>query len=490
MPRFNWVLLFNKVPCKTVLVIGKHQDAQDVVSIAEHVYLLESDADSDCFQANKEENENITVVQDDEISKLIIDIVIVCCSKNSSRKFLNNIETTFPHEKFHVVYHFKSSMLCNRIIQVSAINRLSGSLIYFPYKRFEFNHFIDLFRDGLRLDEIFQFVKHLLARTEFGAYIPKSGCRSNIENIINYVSKVHGLNISVHSRIRNGSTGSYLADLGDYILRVPHSDFTNDLYCKNNFSVLQKLFGMDLPFRVPEPLGEGMYGGNHYYIESKILGTSLDINKQGASVVDAVLRNALNALNDPKMQIGFVTEQSAYNLIHQELIGLKNHLTAEQIMLYEEFSQAFVNMSGGLQIPLVITHGDFKNANFIISQDKFATINGVIDWEFSPLIWFPLYDFLVLVVNHYHQLKGQHEFVKYVSEIEQGNDNEKIYELLSQYLMALSLDREDILPIIIICLLRHMNVNFSEELKQKRVWANVFTDTIDVIAKKFLRSIK
>lgn len=488
MPRFNWVLLFNKLPGKKALVIGSHQDAQEVFPIAEHVYLLENGTDSDYYQADKVVNGKITVVNDNEIANLNIDIAIVYCTKNLSNKLRNMLDSTFPHDKCHVVYHYKCSTLFNRIIKVIEINRVSGYLLYFPYKSFDFNHFIDIFRNGLCLKKIIQLLKHTLVRTEFGAYIPKSGCRSNIENIISYVSNMHGLNISVPSRIRNGSTGSYLADLGDYILRVPHSDFANDRYCKNNFSVLQKLSGMDLPFRVPDAVGEGEYGGNHYYIESKILGTSLDIIKQDTPVVDAVFRHALIALNDSRMLAGIVTEQSAHNLIHQEMLGLASHLTSEQIKLYEEFNAAFVIMAVGMKIPLVITHGDYKSSNFIITQDRFPTISGVIDWEFSPLAWFPLYDFLVLVVNHFYRLKGQHELIRYVFEIEQGQGLGNVNELMTQYTESLCLDKSLILPIMIICLFRHMNVNYVETQKEMRFWSEIFSDTIDPMVNKFLRT--
>lgn len=488
MPRFNWILLFNNLPDKKVLVIGNHQDANDVIPIADHVYLLVNGTDFVLNQTGKVDNDKITVVQDNEVNELDIDIAIVCCSNKLSNKLRIKLETTFPPEKCHVVHQYKNSTLFNRILQVIAISRVSDSLLYFPYKSFDSNHFIDVFKNGLRMKGIFQLVKHTLARAEFGVYIPKSGCVSNIENIIDNVSNVHGLNFSVPSRIRNGSTGSYLADLGGDILRVPHSDFANDRFCKNNFSVLQKLSEMDLPFKVPDPVGEGIYGGNHYYIESKILGMSLDLIKPDIPILDAVFEHALSALNDPRMQVGFVTEQSAHSLVNREMLGLVKHLTPKQRRLYEDFGAAFVKLSVDMKLPLVITHGDFKNSNFIISLDSIPTIRGVIDWEFSPLVWFPFYDFLVLVFDHYCRLKGKYELAKYVSDVMQGQCLDNINGLISQYAGALGLDKSVVFPIMIICMLRHMNVNFDAQHKHKQVWADVFADTIDPMATKYLRS--
>lgn len=487
MPRFNWDMLFNNFPEKKILIVGNLEDALEFSPIAEHIYLFQTNSDN--IQEHIEVNKKITLVHDSALGRLDVDIVIVFHSKDVELNTIRSLEKCITKINCHKVYIYKNSTLPNRIKQVLLSKFTCERVVFFPYKNFASCHFIDLFRSGIRCREIFKLLKHTLFRQDFGIYVPQNGSQSNIDNIIGDIINAHSLSVPTPSRIRTGSTGSFVVDLEDYILRVPGSVLASNQYCANNFSALKELSGKDLPFSVPIPVCEGAYAGNHYYVESKISGTSLDLMKIDDQGRTAVFNHALSALMDPRMRGGPITEQQAFKLINHEIDEVTDHLTAEQVLFYKKVCQSVVDLVVSKQIPLVITHGDYKNSNFIITPGKIPSVNGVIDWEFSPLYWFPLYDFFVLAVYSYYQINRQHDVVIYMSEIGRGQTCKDVNVLLKQFADALHLDEKVILPLTIICMLRYINITFSVEQKKKRLWLDFFSEQIDPVARQFIKSL-
>ena len=347
--------------------------------------------------------------------------------------------------------------------------------VIFHYPSLDRLHFIREIpvNKRMNLSHLFFYIKMLLKGNNCCFYYlkdPDNGikrCENNfIESIINRIEKKHNIIAEQPILIRNGSSGTMITDIGDYIVRMPQTKHALE-FCQNNYNSLSKLALLNLPYRVPETISYGIFNGQEYFIEKKIHGISLDLTSLFSNKINESITNqAFHFLINDKLKISNMTDQEFNNLVEGEfIISLK---------LLEKYRNIIIHLFDLIKdkltahnLPLVIKHGDFKSSNFIYSRRE-NIISGIIDWEYSDMPGLPLFDlFTLLAYDSKRNWRDPQSIIARFWELACTADEN--YFIMT-YLKEMGIPLSVVKPLCLVFMITHLNRYYLPEVMAHEYW--------------------
>ncbi|MEO8324410.1 MAG: phosphotransferase [Nitrospirota bacterium] len=164
--------------------------------------------------------------------------------------------------------------------------------------------------------------------------------------------------------------------------------------CRNNYETLQAIQG-NSPVAIPAPYDLGHFGDLRYFAESKLPGVEPTGEKKWASKTDMIAAQAFRYL----LQLHKATAQEVIldDVLFERLVGAslthlmryckgtdKDIVAQVEVLLKERLL--------GKKTVFVRTHGDFKRTNLLVEES--GEVVGLIDWDLSRGMGFPLMDLL------------------------------------------------------------------------------------------------
>lgn len=240
-------------------------------------------------------------------------------------------------------------------------------------------------------------------RSETAGYVlgrngPKNYNKAMFNGIIEKIMEKTDIRKIGLQRIISGSAGSYILDLEGCIIRLPSiASPTSIKRWRNNYETLRSLKNIKLPFSVPEVLLMDQIEKQPFSVESKLNGRSEDTRKkkkQNLVIVEKSVEHLVALLKETGKKS--VLSQNEYNrLIGYPLNSLSHHLSEKGIKILKKYEEKLMNALCDQELPLTMTHGDFKTSNFIYDENN--QITGIFDWDLSQEYGLPLVDLLLLI---------------------------------------------------------------------------------------------
>jgi hypothetical protein len=269
------------------------------------------------------------------------------------------------------------------------------------------------------LSEAVNYLKAILFSNNYGIIVQKGtgagghGLPTMLDAIAEKVGHESGSRVKLPRLVRLGSADGTVADFGHAIVRMPQSDMSLRR-CENNFRTLSRLEGMGLPFETPKPMHAGSYNGQKYFVESKLIGISLDLYYPLEKDVCAIYRDAGEFLTSDIMKVGGMESSLCPYLIDGEFDELDGVLDASDRGVFLEIRDKMREIFVQEKLTTVVRHGDYKFSNFLCRHK--GKVSGIIDWDLAQIPGLPLVDFLTLhhqmfkqtaktlLIEHFHKL--------------------------------------------------------------------------------------
>jgi aminoglycoside phosphotransferase (APT) family kinase protein len=166
--------------------------------------------------------------------------------------------------------------------------------------------------------------------------------------------------------------------------------------CQNNYTILEKLRTLCLPFSVPVPVRQGELHGKPYFAESLLAGRAADYFEFSPEERAARAAKAMAAL----AQIRRVTRRTVVldedrfePLIARPVAEMCRRLTPKSMECLLAFEHMLRKQLTGKSLELVMVHGDFKVANILWNAKN--EVSGILDWDTASAEGFPLIDELI-----------------------------------------------------------------------------------------------
>lgn len=190
-----------------------------------------------------------------------------------------------------------------------------------------------------------------------------------------------------------GTANTLVGKLPGRIVRFPLGD--EPLFrCRNNYETLQALQGKT-SMAIPAPYDIRRFGDLRYFAESKLPGIEPTGTRKWPWKSDMMTVQAFPSL----LQLHTATAQKVIldDVLFERLVGASlSHLmryskgtNKEMVAKVEALMKERLL---GKETVLVRTHGDFKRTNLLVN--KSGEIVGLIDWDLSRDMGFPLMDLL------------------------------------------------------------------------------------------------
>lgn len=266
----------------------------------------------------------------------------------------------------------------------------------------------------------------------------------------------------------NGGKGDY----DKIVIKLPLSQKSSK-FSKQNMRNITKLSDRLSYSKVPIPLGEGIYNGQAYYIESLVKGITIDYHIDTFQHAFSSATDILIEFNRKTLAWCKLDDLSFKNMFSTYMDGLRDILKDENCFNINGLEEYLKKKLLGKNIPLVWQHGDFSFENLLIDPEH-ATINGIIDWDISEREGLPLIDLLHLIVSK-RRIIEKREFMNCILDViikQKFDDMEK--EALQKYLKALDIDNEVVPALIIMYWIHHITVRIRREyIKSYPPWVKL-----------------
>jgi hypothetical protein len=349
-----------------------------------------------------------------------------------------------------------------------------GTLQY--YESFSNLYFVRIFKPGVfkNLRIFYKYCKSKLNDENCGFIFQKKGASFRTQQTNLLISRIKTdieaktrIKLKVEELIRIGSNDSLVVDFGLVIVRLPQTE-TAEKYCSNNFEILEILACEKLPVQLPLPLTKGVVDRQRYFVESKIVGVSLDTSMSLTAPNNSIIQQAYNSLINPCFLLGTIDSSDFERLVNIPFAVIRERLKSRDDLIVGKTCQRIQKIILETSLPKVICHGDFKFSNFICSRNPEPRLLGIIDWECSSVPGLPMYDiFTMLVWNGYKQNDLEYRFVKRLWNLV---NSEIIDSLLLNYMEALHIDSRLLKPLSLLSMIVYLNNYFYPEVRNTESW--------------------
>lgn len=213
--------------------------------------------------------------------------------------------------------------------------------------------------------------------------------------VIGNIASQHGVEPSDEADINVfvGTANSLVGKLPDRIVRFPLGQGALSR-CRNNYETLKALQGVS-PVAIPAPSCTGSFGSLIYFEESKLPGYEPTGEQKGVWRSDKITAQASRYL----LQLHAGTAQRVIldDVLFEELVSVPfadfmTYCKGTDKDVFAKVKALVKERLMGKETLLVRTHGDFKRTNLLVN--KTGKVIGLIDWDLSRKMGFPLMDLL------------------------------------------------------------------------------------------------
>ncbi|GJL69854.1 MAG: hypothetical protein NPIRA06_24890 [Nitrospirales bacterium] len=190
-----------------------------------------------------------------------------------------------------------------------------------------------------------------------------------------------------------GTANTLVGKIPGRIVRFPLGD-ESLIRCRNNYETLQAIQG-NCPVAIPAPYDPGYFGDLRYFAESKLPGDEPTGERTWAWKTDMMTAQAFRFL----LQLHQATAQKVMldDVLFERLVGaslthLRRYCQGTDKDIVDQIEVLLKKRLLGKDTVLVRTHGDFKRTNLLVN--KSGEVVGLIDWDLSREMGFPLMDLL------------------------------------------------------------------------------------------------
>ena len=242
---------------------------------------------------------------------------------------------------------------------------------------------------------------------------------------------------------------------GGFVVRLPLDKERIGL-CKRNADTLSLLAEMKWEGVGISRPWKKTYNGLTFFVEDKIAGVSARDNL-GASFADC-FTNIADYLIDMHLRTArraTLTADSFVRLFEPYKSFLESNLDKADGGRLGSFERFVRTRLVGAELPKVLQHGDLSLENVLVDPET-ASVNGIIDWEFSEHEGLPFIDCLQLIASkrRVQQRKTLGDIFATVILPLRFDALEKNF--VERYVEALGIDRNLLAPLAIISWLHHI----------------------------------
>lgn len=237
-------------------------------------------------------------------------------------------------------------------------------------------------------------LRKIVKGESYGLILGNSWPKSS-SGVIGNIASQHGVEPSDEADISVfvGTASSLVGKLPDRIVRFPLGKGALSR-CRNNYETLQALQGLS-PVAIPAPSCTGSFGNLMYFEESKLPGSEPTGEQKRAWRSDKITAQASRYL----LQLHAGTAQRVIldDVLFEELVSVPfadfmTYCKGTDKDVFSNVKALVKKRLMGKETLLVQTHGDFKRTNLLVN--KAGKVMGLIDWDLSRKIGFPLMDLL------------------------------------------------------------------------------------------------
>ena len=248
------------------------------------------------------------------------------------------------------------------------------------------------------------------------------------------------------------------------IIRMPLTD-TATTRCINNMTALKnvRLTNHRISSLVPEPLEEGSYEEQPFFIEKKLNGIAIDEYGETFAKCFPIVLSFFTDFHRKTAQ-HYKVDDAIFERFFlgylKELKKVSNKASLPNGHLYELY---FKKQLYDKELPIVMEHGDLKLEN-ILFDPKTNSIKGIIDWDLSKQEGMPLLDILHLLASRRRVIHKRKliEVIKDVMIPLNFDDWEK--EVLFRYMDCLGINRSLLACFSILYWIHHIEKRIRGEI--------------------------
>jgi hypothetical protein len=345
------------------------------------------------------------------------------------------------------------------------------------YESFSNLYFVRIFKPSMfkNLRIFYKYCKSKLNDDNCGFIFQKKGASFRTQQTNLLISRIKTdieakirIKLKAEELIRIGSNDSLVVDFGPVIVRLPQTD-TAENFCYNNFETLKILARETIPVQIPIPLANGEVDKQRYFVESKLVGVSLDTSRCLTKQVPSIIQQAYNFLINPCLLLGSIDASDFERLVNIPFAVIGERLTSSDSLILGEVYKKIKAIIFVISLPKVICHGDFKFSNFICSRNPEPMLLGIIDWECSSVPGLPLYDLFTMLVwsKRCDQNDSEYRVAQRIWNLVSSAD---IDPMLLCYMEALHIDSRLLKPLSILSMIVYLNNNFYPEVRNGESW--------------------
>ncbi|MEW6003089.1 MAG: phosphotransferase, partial [Nitrospirota bacterium] len=256
-----------------------------------------------------------------------------------------------------------------------------------------------------------------------------------------------------------------------FVIRLPVTEEAKT-YCNHSTEVVKELKQLDdsISSRIPQPLEEGIYMNQPFFVETKLNGVAID---DPGSIFEQTFHDAIDFIIDlhQKTARRYKVDNALFDRLFLSYLKSFRDLLNKTVLNGSASLDTYLRKKlYGEEIPLVLQHGDLKLENILLDPET-AAINGIIDWDLAELNGLPLLDIFHLLASRRRVLerRGLEDIITDIIIPLNFSNWEK--EVFQKYMETLGIERRLLAPFAVLYWLHHINkrirLNF---MKKHPVW--------------------
>ncbi|MDQ7066351.1 MAG: phosphotransferase [candidate division KSB1 bacterium] len=277
------------------------------------------------------------------------------------------------------------------------------------------------------------------------------------------------------------------------ILKLPLNEFA-DYRLKLNQNALKRLQQASMncgktELFFPEPLREGMFEGQPYYVENILSGQSGDRISFSKGEKDRVVYElfAFWSGQQRHMARAYYLDDKAFDtLINRPLnrVFLFFDPNGKQVAIRERLRSFLREKLLNRRMYMTLVHGDFSLKN-IIFHESFLTFKGIVDWDMSQPLSFPILDLFHFFVRDSRYSYRKSPVALLTQILEQPEKVGNFRSILEMYMDTFDIRHDDLSVYVILYWIQRISAHMGTlKILDKRFMKRNFDSSLKLFEKQ------
>jgi len=259
------------------------------------------------------------------------------------------------------------------------------------------------------------------------------------------------------------------------IIKIPFSQSSYESLTRNSKNI--KSIKLQLPYAlsslIPDSILLEKYSNISFWQENIVAGNVASAYQWNYGKSKIIAEAAAAYLCQMHKHTGVqtvLTEKIVRKILDKDFNQISLSLDLRRIEMLEEIYMLLKRVLIGKSIPLVLSHGDFWNGNVLVLNNN--QIKGVIDWDESSNLDFPLLDLLHYIVN-INKFIGINYFSQALLFLFLNTEKSSFpHSLINNYLNYMGIDKELHKSLIIVYWIRRISLWMTIDVSHENMSAN------------------